>query len=61
MSLDSCAQGYLFAEYSDWVTNLDDPVKALAPLPLAHQDEVGDDEIDEIAVTRHRGWLWKGS
>ena len=48
-------------EYSDWVTNLDDLVEALAPLPLAHQDEVGDDEIDEIAVTRHRGWLWKGS
>ena len=35
------------AEYSDWQTNLDDLVKVLAPHPLAHQDEGGDDKIDE--------------
>ena len=50
------------AEYGDYYTHLVDLVVVRAPLLLAPQgDAGGDDDVDEIAVVRHRGWLWKDS
>ena len=49
-------------EYGDCHTHLIGLVAVFAPLLLAPQgDAGGDDDVDEIAVVRHRGWLWKDS